>query len=167
LNNSIGIGYYSDPTSDHEVVIGNSSHTSIGGYVNWSNISDRRFKSNIDEDIPGLAFITKLRPVTYNVDESKIHNWFSEKYNDNDGSRTVNASKSKARFSGFIAQEVEAAASEVDYDFSGVDTPSDEEDFYKLRYAEFVVPLVKAIQEQQAIIEVLEKRLEALEAGKE
>jgi hypothetical protein len=51
------------------------------------------------------------------------------------------------RFSGFIAQEVEAAAKEIGYNFSGVDAPKNEDDFYGLRYAEFVVPLVKAVQE--------------------
>ena len=36
-------------------------------------------------------------------------------------------------------------------------------DFYGLRYAEFVVPLVKAVQEQQKIIEDLRRRIEELE----
>jgi hypothetical protein len=35
-----------------------------------------------------------------------------------------------------------------------------------LRYAEFVVPLVKAIQEQQQIIAELKKRIEVLENKK-
>ena len=48
---------------------------------------------------------------------------------------------------------MELAAESVGYDFSGVDKPKNEDDFYGLRYAEFVVPLVKAIQEQQQIIE--------------
>ncbi|HEV8538733.1 MAG TPA: hypothetical protein VGR15_07395, partial [Bacteroidota bacterium] len=39
------------------------------------------------------------------------------------------------------------AAKELGYDFSGVDAPKNEKDFYGLRYAEFVVPLVKAVQE--------------------
>jgi predicted RNase H-like nuclease (RuvC/YqgF family) len=53
---------------------------------------------------------------------------------------------------GFLAQEVEAAAESVGYDFHGVDKPKNENDFYGLRYAEFVVPLVKAVQEQQNMI---------------
>jgi hypothetical protein len=58
----------------------------------------------------------------------------------------------------------------VGYDFSGVDKPKNESDMYGLRYAEFVVPMVKAIQEQQAMIEELktltadlQKRILALE----
>jgi hypothetical protein len=64
---------------------------------------------------------------------------------------------------GFIAQEVEAAAKKVGFDFDGVSTPQNETDLYGIRYAEFVVPLVKAMQEQQAIIEQLKERIEALE----
>ncbi len=44
-------------------------------------------------------------------------------------------------------------ANELGYDFSGVDAPRNEDDHYGLRYAEFVVPLVKAVQEQQEMIE--------------
>ena len=59
----------------------------------------------------------------------------------------------KIRYSGFIAQEVEAAAKELNYDFSGVDKPKNNSDLYGLRYSDFVVPMVKAIQEQQSMIE--------------
>jgi hypothetical protein len=50
------------------------------------------------------------------------------------------------KMTGFIAQEVEQAANEIEYDFSGVDAPKND-DLYGLRYVEFVVPLVKAVQE--------------------
>ncbi|MCB0619900.1 MAG: hypothetical protein KDC41_14560, partial [Saprospiraceae bacterium] len=55
--------------------------------------------------------------------------------------------KDGQRYTGFIAQEVEEAAREVGYDFSGVDAPDNPDDIYGLRYAEFNVPLVKAVQE--------------------
>jgi len=53
-------------------------------------------------------------------------------------------------YTGFIAQEVEAVAQKVGYNFSGVDKPKNEGDTYSLRYAEFVVPLVKSVQELSA-----------------
>jgi hypothetical protein len=53
--------------------------------------------------------------------------------------------KEKVVQTGFIAQDVEEAAKSANYDFSGVDV--DELGIYGLRYAEFVVPLVKAVQE--------------------
>ncbi|MCD4696446.1 MAG: hypothetical protein K8S16_09430 [Bacteroidales bacterium] len=64
---------------------------------------------------------------------------------------------------GFIAQEVQEAAQSLGYDFSGVDPPKNEHDFYGLRYAEFVVPLVKAVQELAKENEELRARIEKLE----
>ena len=60
--------------------------------------------------------------------------------------------------SGFMAQEVEQAAKELGYDFNGVDAPKNENDYYGLRYAQFVVPLVKAVQELDEKLE--QKELE-------
>jgi len=65
----------------------------------------------------------------------------------------------KIPFSGFVAQEVEAASQKVNYDFSGIDRKGR---ILGLRYAEFVVPLVKGMQEQQQQIEELKKRVELL-----
>lgn len=45
------------------------------------------------------------------------------------------------------------SANEVGYSFSGVDKPHDDNGLWGLRYAEFVVPLVKAVQEQQTQIQ--------------
>jgi hypothetical protein len=74
------------------------------------------------------------------------------------------------KFSGFLAQEVESAAQASHYDFSGLTKPKKESELYTLSYESFVVPLVKAVQEQQSIIESqnqkisnLETRLDALE----
>ena len=70
----------------------------------------------------------------------------------------------KIRFSGFIAQEVESAAQNIGYDFSGVDKSSVENGgLYSLRYSEFVVPLVKAVQELIKENEELKARIERLE----
>lgn len=64
--------------------------------------------------------------------------------------------------SGFIAQEVEQAAREAGFVFSGVDVPQGSGDYYGLRYASFVVPLVKAMQEQQIIIENQQEEINQL-----
>jgi hypothetical protein len=76
--------------------------------------------------------------------------------------RTGSASVAACHEAGFVAQDVEKAAKEIGYDFSGVDKAKSETDLYGLRYSEFVVPMVKAIQEQQAQIELLKKQNEAL-----
>lgn len=46
------------------------------------------------------------------------------------------------------------------YDFDAIIKPADEQSHYNLSYSEFVVPLVKAVQEQQAVIEDQKKDLE-------
>ena len=42
---------------------------------------------------------------------------------------------------------MEKAAKSLNYDFSGVDAAKNDKDLYGLRYADFVVPLVKGEQE--------------------
>ncbi len=155
------VGYNSRATASNQVRIGNSDVTSIGGYANWTNVSDKRFKRDIKENVPGLDFIMKLRPVTYHLDMDAIAKFLHTP----DSVRLFDAEKTKGQmvWTGFIAQEVEKAAEEVGYDFSGVDKPKNDNDYYGLRYAEFVVPLVKAVQEQQKEIEELKEKNEILE----
>lgn len=70
--------------------------------------------------------------------------------------------KQNIQQTGFIAQEVEQAAKSIGFDFSGVDAPKNEKDFYGLRYAEFVVPLVKAVQELNQKNETLEMTIKEM-----
>jgi len=128
--------------------------------VSQSTFSDSRIKEKISEDVHGIDFIMKLRPVTYNY---KLHT--ESKYGPDAENNPLPTYEgwdevTKIRFSGFIAQEVEAAANEAGYDFSGVDKPKDEKSLYALRYAEFVVPLVKATQEQQKVIDSQKQQIE-------
>ena len=160
--------------------MGNWNVSSIGGFADWTNISDGRVKRNIKEDVPGLSFINKLKPVTYNLDltaADKIiqrpaaktdHEKFTVSSNADAAARKR---KEQIVYTGFVAQDVEKAAKELDYDFSGVDAAKNDKDLYGLRYAEFVVPLVKAVQELAAknnelenINKQLEKRIDRLES---
>ena len=148
--NSTAIGYFSYISGSNQVRIGNSSVSSIGGHANWTNVSDGRFKTNINENIVGLDFILKLRPVTYNLSVDAISK-FNNTPTDSLDQKNMQQKESELQC-GFIAQEVEQAAQEVNFDFHGIDKPQNNNDYYGLRYAEFVVPLVKSIQEQQEII---------------
>ena len=56
----------------------------------------------------------------------------------------------------FQGKTVEATAKQGDFNFSGLEAPAKANDVYGLRYAEFVVPLVKGMQEQQQQIEALQ-----------
>ena len=71
--------------------------------------------------------------------------------------QTAVAANGRVVHSGFVAQEVEQAALESGFDFSGVDKPATADGLYGLRYEDFVVPLIKAVQEQQRQIETLQK----------
>ena len=48
-------------------------------------------------------------------------------------------------------------------DFSGIVKPENNSSYYTIRYAEFVIPLIKAVQEQSEVIEQLNDRIEDLE----
>ncbi len=158
--NNTGLGNDADCTAAHQVRIGNDAVTSIGGYANWTNISDGKFKKNVNENVPGLSFITALRPVTYQLDTDAIHGFFLREYAEDKRKRYAEPSTSSTQVrTGFIAQEVEKIALQLGYDFSGVDAPKNDKDFYGLRYAAFVVPLVRAVQEQQVIIDDQDREL--------
>ncbi len=159
--NSIAIGYQTSSSADNEVVIGNSAITSIGGSVNWTATSDGRFKTDIQENVVGLEFIDRLRPVTYHYDVEKLH---TEAGFSTDSIAHYIDEKNQIRYSGFIAQEVEEAAKKIDYDFSGVDAPQNEKDIYGLRYAEFTVPMVKAMQELHDKVKAQEMIIEQQQA---
>ena len=160
LNNTVGIGNNGYlPGASNQVIIGNGSTSFIGGAVGFTNQSDARIKNTILEDVKGLDFILHLRPVTYHVSIKAITAItgnketpdFPEKYE-----------REKVKYTGFIAQEVEQAAKTAGYDFSGVYVPKKTTELYGLRYSEFVVPLVKAVQEQQQIIDGQQKQINDL-----
>ena len=176
VSNSVALGFEAIVTASNQVRIGNTSITSIGGQVGWTAFSDGRYKKNVKEDVPGLTFINKLRPVTYTLDVSGIDS--KRKTNppqlQSEAAKLIDAvsspaeeqnakqEKAKVVYTGFVAQEVEEAAKKLNYDFSGVDAPKNKEDFYGLRYCEFVVPLVKAVQELSAENKELKNELNEL-----
>jgi hypothetical protein len=137
-------------------------------------LSDARFKKNIQENVKGLDFVMALRPVTYNIDvtmlsahlkEDRVKDEYGKMKTQAPDRQTVahRVKQSSVVHTGFVAQEVEAAALRLGYDFSGVDKPKNKDDLYGLRYSEFVVPLVKGMQEQQAEITSLKERIQRLE----
>ncbi|MEP6674337.1 MAG: tail fiber domain-containing protein [Ferruginibacter sp.] len=161
LVNVVAIGQGNLVPTSNTVRLGNTSTINYQAFAGWTNISDGRFKNNVKEDVPGLAFINKLRPVTYNLAATVLDNFFHRNHKDSTDKKTEELEtkalkeKEKITYTGFIAQDVEAAAKELGFNFSGVDKPKNDNDTYGLRYAEFVVPLVKAVQEQQKMIEDL------------
>lgn len=146
-------------TSTNHINVGNTSVTGIAGQVNFTTYSDARMKTSVQQNVPGLAFISKLKPVTYHIDYQKQWAIANPGIRDTSAFYPEKYDIEKIRFSGFLAQEVEAAALELGYDFSGVVAPKDGKGLYGVRYSEFVVPLVKSVQElnEERLAEKAEK----------
>ena len=172
LTNATAIGYGAVVTASNSVRIGNNGVSSIGGYANWSTVSDVRAKKNIRADVPGLNFINQLQPVTYNLDLAAMDNLLGidktkkdelEKDMPQDLKDKIEKAKKDKQEqvqTGFVAQDVEKTAKSVGYNFSGVNV--DEKGIYSLSYAEFVVPLVKSVQELSAKNDQLQKQVDEL-----
>jgi hypothetical protein len=150
FSNATAIGYGAVVNASNKVRIGNSAVTAIEGQVPFTVPSDGRFKYSVKEDVKGLDFIMRLRPVTYQFDVKR----FDMQYGSKEGSAANYAmhaayynEAASLRRSGFIAQEVEQAALATGYNFSGIIHPKTAEEHYSLSYESFVVPMVKAIQE--------------------
>ena len=152
-------GYLNAATN--QAFFGNLSTAWNGGNVTWSTYSDARVKTDVHEDVKGLDFITRLRPVTYHRStKAMVSITGNEEVDDYPEKYDIE----KIKFSGFLAQEVEMAAKEANYTFSGITIPETDHDLYTLSYEQFVVPLVKAVQEQQLIIESLQEEAIAMRA---
>ncbi len=158
FKNATAIGFDALVDASFKVQVGNIYVKSIGGAVGWTNYSDERIKQDIKENVPGLVFINQLRPVTYHFNTKKEMELLGRRDSLNEASESQLESM---QFTGFLAQEVDKAAKKANYDFSGVDKAGK---IMGLRYSEFVVPLVKAVQELSAKNDSLQKAFDAVQA---
>jgi hypothetical protein len=126
-------------------------------------ISDRRIKDNVQANVPGLDFINRLRPVTYNLNIHRQNEMVNKNKKDADKDLEGKYDVEKITMSGFIAQEVDQAAKDANYDFSGVDRPATPDGLYGLRYTDFIMPLVKSVQELNAQNEAQQKTITDLQ----
>ncbi len=162
-NSQAAIGYNTVSTAANVIRFGDPLYNTnlVGGYGAWQNISDARFKNDVREDVPGLAFIHGLRPVTYRFDIATFHDFTGVALQMRDSTTAdervayahAMANVAAMRQTGFLAQEVDSLANALGYEFSGVHRPVVPTDHYTIGYEQFVVPLVKAVQEQQEQLE--------------
>lgn len=161
LTNATAIGAGAVVTGNNQIMLGNSNVVSVqtfGSILSGRNIaaswwfdcggimggacyrvpSDFRLKENIVESPLGLDFILTLKPVTFDY---------------KNGGRAV---------TGLIAQDVEKALQGKT--FSGLQKPNEFNKYYSIDYSSFVIPLIKATQEQQKEIDELKAQNNALEA---
>jgi hypothetical protein len=153
-NFHIGIGHGSSPskTTGH-TAWGNSAITYNGIACEWTDISDCRDKTNIqdlDEKL-GLDFIRSLDTVSFNWDnrENYVQKYGFE-YGQKDGTLT-----SPKKSYGFIAQQMKEVLDNLNTDFDALKYNEDK-DAYRITYAHMIAPLVKAIQQTIQRIETLE-----------
>ena len=164
LSNSTAIGYNAVVNASNKIRIGNAGITVIEGQVAYSFPSDARFKFNLQDNVPGLLFIKKLKPITYQFDTEKFDSYVGK---NNPENNTESFQKSKEIIhSGFLAQDIEKVCQELKYDFDGLHIPDtkNQTDHYSVAYSQFIMPMVKAIQEQQEIIEQQNNELEQLKS---
>ena len=153
-DNNTAIGYgasVANATGSNKVRIGNTAVTSARVQVAWTITSDNRWKSNIMKSNLGLDFIKQLNPVFYTRKDIQ----------DNGGKTNIlETTTNPTTEYGFIAQELEATLNKFDTSNNGI-ISKDDAGMYGVRYNDLMAPMVKAIQEQQAIIETQKQQLEA------
>jgi len=152
---AIGSGAATGNNSDC-VQVGNPKIISIGGQVPWSSRSDKRIKTIVSSNVPGLDFVKQLKPVNYRFDLAKQDSIMGITV---DSSTVGIASRKQAEaliHTGFLAQDVEETLKVLGYTFDVVVKPQNPVDLYSLAYELFTVPLVKAVQEQQKELEKLQ-----------
>lgn len=159
-DNSIAIGYFRTIGASNQVRIGNSSVTSIGGQVAFTNLSDERAKSDIREDVQGISFIEKLAPVTYHI--NRVEQQTLELQDAKIATVAPKPIPDESLHTGLEAQAVHQALLKSGMDVDIVDVPTHPNGIYGIRYELLVVPLVKTIQEQQATIKTIREQLKEL-----
>ena len=165
LTNATAIGYAALVSGSNRVRIGNTAIVSIGGQVGWTTFSDGRYKEDVREDVPGLAFINRLRPVSYTVNVKGLNDFYRKATGSGkSGMEQSEEAENKIIHNGFVAQEVELAAKELNFEFSGVDKPETKEGLYGLRYDNFISPMVKAMQELSEKNDELQSQINELKA---
>jgi hypothetical protein len=107
-----------------------------------SGISDQRLKENVRDLDDGLEKVLALKPRKFDWKEGKGKNIKDDR--------------------GFIAQEYETVFPDMIEEWK--DAPPEGEEPYKAVNANLIPTLVKAIQEQQAMIEELKAELDAVKA---
>ena len=135
------------------VQVGNSQILSVGGQLAWSSRSDKRIKTVVSGNVPGLDFVKRLKPVSYRFNLTKQDSIMGTAA-DSSAAAIVGRKQAEAIVhTGFLAQDVEETLKALGYISDVVVKPQSSKDLYSLAYELLTVPLVKAVQEQQKELE--------------
>ena len=157
----------SNTTGNSAIFLGDENIGDAHIQVDWTVASDQRDKTDFTDLDLGLDFVKALAPVTYKWDKrSKYGDKTADDYDLLD--QTPDGTHKEDWLDiGFKAQEVEALEIAAGYNKSNktnltTSLTSDGKQ-YGIQYSKFVPILVKAIQEQNALIEALTARIATLE----
>ncbi len=134
LENAVAIGYKARVDASNKVRIGNTDITKIEGQVPFSFSSDERLKEAIQPAPLGLNFIADLNPVIYH--------------------RRANHESDKEM--GLIAQELQGTLEKFGVKDAGL-VYQGADGYYSVRYTDLFAPMIKAIQQMNARINLLEQ----------
>jgi len=167
--NQITIGVGITASGNNNFAFGKASNVVLNDFdtdADWSRSSDERLKTNITNASLGLDFINDLRPVTYrwktsgdlDANDSQLAHLRREDVAGN----IINDMTTDVTMHGLIAQEVKAAL-----DTANVSTfkgwSRDQYGVQHISREMYVIPLIKAVQEQNALIVALTARVATLE----
>ena len=137
-------GWYSTGTTSHFLYSDGANKASINRTSGaYTALSDVNKKKDFEDSSVGLAAIMQLQPKKF---------------------RMLDDADDAPKYLGFVAQDVENVIPEAYVEDTSVDAGGVENTFIGLTDRPFIAALVKAIQEQQAIIDSLTARIEALES---
>jgi hypothetical protein len=142
--------FKNNTTSDNVIDLGSSGVRFDDVYATNGTIqtSDQNEKNTITDSDLGIDFIKRLSPKSY-IFNGKTRTHYGLIAQDVETVLT-DIGKTGTDFAGFIKSDISEAEDGSEYR-------------YGLRYTEFVAPLIKAVKDQQAIIEDLQARITALE----
>jgi len=178
-NSNFGFNVNSIPVADNTYSSGASGKrwTEIWAANGTINTSDRNKKENIEETKLGLNFVLALKPVSWkwkNEPSKQVERINYKKVYDEKGNfktleqeiliDVIPEKVYKRLHHGFVNQDIEDLLKEKNIstnDFSGF-VLDKETGVRALRYDSFIAPMVKAIQEQQKMIQELKLEIEKL-----
>ena len=180
FSNSTGLGSNAQVTASNQVQLGDSATTTYV-YGTVQNRSDIRDKAEIRDTVLGLDFINELRPVDYKWDmredyrtempsqldldateeEKEAYKILMDEWLESVKLDSLNhdGTHTRTRYHhGLIAQEVQDVIEASGVDFGGFQDHkvNGGGDVLSLGYSELIAPMIKAIQELTARINVLE-----------
>ena len=141
LSNTTAIGFNTSVTVSNAIRLGDDNITAITGQVAFTATSDARVKKDITPSDLGLDFIMGLKPVSYRLKQGNGRMDY-----------------------GFLAQDIEES---LDGRLTNmIIRRNDEMKTYELRASDLLAPLVKALQEQDEIIQRLQAKIDAIKEAR-